>query len=38
MFCSKCGNELNEGTTFCPKCGSPVNTGGAANGKQFKEY
>lgn len=22
MFCSKCGNELEEGSLFCPKCGT----------------
>ena len=24
MFCSKCGNQLNEGVKFCKKCGAPV--------------
>jgi len=24
MFCSKCGNQVSEGTAFCPACGSPV--------------
>ena len=24
MFCSKCGNELQEGQVFCPKCGTSV--------------
>lgn len=24
MFCSKCGNEIAEGTAFCPKCGAKV--------------
>ena len=24
MFCSKCGNELKEGTIFCSKCGIKV--------------
>lgn len=24
MFCTKCGNQLNEGTVFCPKCGTKV--------------
>ena len=27
MFCTKCGTQLNEGSTFCPRCGtraSPV--------------
>lgn len=24
MFCTKCGNQLAEGTAFCPKCGTQV--------------
>jgi uncharacterized membrane protein YvbJ len=24
MFCSKCGNEIAEGSKFCNKCGTPV--------------
>lgn len=24
MFCSKCGNKLEDGTKFCPNCGNPV--------------
>jgi len=24
MFCSKCGKEVAEGTTFCPACGTAV--------------
>lgn len=24
MFCSKCGNQLDEGVAFCPKCGAKV--------------
>jgi|GEM_PF-1626726 len=24
MFCTKCGNKLDEGTAFCPKCGTKV--------------
>lgn len=24
MFCSKCGNEVEDGTAFCPKCGSKI--------------
>jgi len=24
IYCSKCGEELPEGTKFCPKCGTPV--------------
>ena len=27
MFCSKCGNKLEEGTAFCPKCGTQVGNG-----------
>lgn len=26
MFCSKCGQELADGSTFCSKCGKPVNS------------
>lgn len=26
MYCSKCGNEINEGSLFCPKCGEKVDT------------
>lgn len=26
-FCSKCGNQLEEGADFCPKCGNPANGG-----------
>jgi len=25
MFCSKCGQKLNEGVIFCPKCGNKIN-------------
>jgi uncharacterized RDD family membrane protein YckC len=24
IYCSKCGEELPDGTKFCPKCGAPV--------------
>jgi TM2 domain-containing membrane protein YozV len=24
VFCSKCGTQLNEGSSFCSKCGAPV--------------
>lgn len=24
MFCSKCGNKLNENDKFCNKCGSSI--------------
>ena len=23
-FCSKCGAQVNDGTTFCPSCGAPI--------------
>lgn len=26
MFCSNCGNKLDDNTKFCPNCGSPVGT------------
>lgn len=26
MFCSKCGNEIEDGEKFCSKCGAKVNT------------
>lgn len=26
MFCTKCGNQLEEGTVFCPKCGTKLGT------------
>ena len=29
MFCSKCGNEVADGTAFCPKCGTKVGVGEA---------
>lgn len=25
MYCSKCGKEISEGTTYCPACGTAVN-------------
>lgn len=33
MFCTKCGNEIQEGASFCPNCGKPVNdvSAGAAD-------
>ena len=24
MFCTKCGNQINEGQRFCTSCGIPV--------------
>ena len=26
MFCSNCGNKLDDNAKFCPNCGSPVGT------------
>lgn len=31
MFCSKCGNKLEEGTVFCPKCGTKLGTSDGVN-------
>ena len=31
MFCSKCGNALNENVKFCSLCGAPVFAGANAN-------
>ncbi len=25
MFCSKCGNQIQDGTQFCPNCGNSLN-------------
>nr|MCR4722870.1 zinc-ribbon domain-containing protein [Eubacteriales bacterium] len=25
MYCTKCGEQLEEGAKFCGKCGTPVN-------------
>ena len=25
MYCSKCGNKIDKGSTFCGKCGKPIN-------------
>lgn len=32
MFCSKCGQQLPEGTKFCSYCGAPVGNQGTASG------
>ncbi|WP_418694094.1 zinc-ribbon domain-containing protein, partial [Adlercreutzia equolifaciens] len=24
MFCTKCGNEMPDGSKFCTKCGAPM--------------
>lgn len=31
-YCSKCGNQLEEGTQFCPKCGNAVGTTNSSTG------
>jgi len=31
MFCTKCGEKLEEGSKFCVKCGTPVNTSSVPN-------
>lgn len=28
MFCSNCGNQIQDGEKFCPSCGSPAQSGG----------
>lgn len=28
MFCTKCGNQIPDGSSFCPKCGHPARTAG----------
>ncbi len=30
-FCTKCGNQLRDGTTFCTRCGAPVHKAEEAN-------
>ncbi len=32
MFCSKCGKEINDDSTFCGFCGAPVNAVPVTNG------
>jgi uncharacterized membrane protein YvbJ len=34
MYCSKCGENLAEGTLFCPKCGNKV-TGDVTNNVSY---
>jgi len=36
MFCSKCGEKLDESVSFCPKCGAKI-VNGASNGNQSIE-
>ncbi len=36
MYCSKCGQKLNEDAKFCTKCGTPVPGGEAGKGGKTK--
>ena len=36
MFCSKCGNEIQEGEKFCSNCGEPINNTSKKNTKSLK--
>ena len=31
MFCTKCGEKIEEGSKFCVKCGTPVNMSSVSN-------
>ena len=31
MFCTKCGNEMQQGSKFCPKCGQNVEGSASVN-------
>ena len=35
MFCSKCGNEINDEAVICPKCGCAVKGSSANGGKSW---
>lgn len=37
MFCSKCGNLLEDAARFCDKCGNPTGGGGVINNVATKE-
>ena len=37
MFCSKCGNRLNQNDRFCRKCGNQVNFNNTINNPNFDE-
>ena len=36
MYCSKCGNKIDKGSTFCGKCGKPINKETNNNSKSSK--
>lgn len=36
MYCSKCGNKIDKGSTFCGKCGKPINNETNNNSKGSK--
>lgn len=36
MYCSKCGNKIDKGSTFCGKCGKPINNETNNNSKSSK--
>ncbi|MDR3205820.1 MAG: zinc ribbon domain-containing protein [Candidatus Methanoplasma sp.] len=38
MYCSKCGNEVSDGSAFCPTCGGPVVGGSASNQNYNQNY
>lgn len=37
MFCSKCGNHLDDDARFCTNCGTKVNRGGSIYEKDLKD-
>ena len=38
MFCSKCGKQISDGSTFCPVCGAQLNAPGASNAPNASSY
>lgn len=36
MYCSKCGNKIDKGSTFCGKCGKATNNETNSNSKSSK--
>ena len=35
MFCSSCGNQINDNCKFCPECGAPQNLDGNNTGGAY---